>query len=70
METYRIVRMYLRDHPKRVIKRGLTLHEAQAHCRDPESSSDTCTSSAGKARTRRMGPWFDGYDLDRKRRRR
>jgi len=61
--TYQIVRGY-RDHPekRRVIKRGLSLEEAQAHCSDPETSSSTCTSAAGKRRTERFGPWFDGYD--------
>jgi hypothetical protein len=62
---YRIQRMYQRNHPARTIKRGLTLQEAQAHCRDPESSSATATSSAAKARTRKMGPWFDGYDKEK-----
>lgn len=59
---YKIIRSYF-NHPgmKRTIRTGLTLEEAQAHCRDPETSSRTCTSSAGRARTRRMGPWFDGY---------
>jgi len=47
--------------PSEIIKEGLTLEEAQAHCRDKETSSTTCTSKAGKARTRRWGPWFDGY---------
>jgi hypothetical protein len=46
---YRIVRF--RPHGKtRVIKRGLTLQQAQAHCRDPK------THGAG---------WFDGYDEER-----
>ena len=62
---YNIVRMYF-DAPsgirKRVIQTHLTLEEAQEHCKDPETSSSTCTSAAGKARTRRMGPWFDGYE--------
>ncbi len=59
---YKIVRSY-RDHPghKRTIKSGLTLEEAQAHCRDPETSSSTCTRSDRKAITKRMGPWFDGF---------
>ena len=52
METYRIVRSYAPSLNKRsrVIKRGLTLEEAQQHCRDPK--------------TRKAGEWFDGYDLD------
>jgi len=63
--SYRVVRFY-RDAPRgskrRVIKRGLTLEEAQAHCSDPETSSRTCTRSAGKRRTRTVGAWFDGYE--------
>ena len=58
MTTYKIVRNYFNGRP-RTIARGLTLEEAKAHCQDPETSSSTATSSAAKARTRRMGPWFD-----------
>jgi len=57
----KIVRMYRDSYEKRTIKTGLTLEEAQAHCRDPETSSSTCTSYAGRKRTERKGPWFDGY---------
>lgn len=61
-KRYSIVRHY-RDAAirRRTIVTGLTLAEAQAYCDDPETSSSTCTSSAGRARTRRVGPWFDGY---------
>ncbi len=59
---YKIVRMFCRDIPSRTIKKGLTLEEAQAHCRDPETSYKTCTESRRKAYTRKMGPWFDAYD--------
>lgn len=58
---YRIVRNYFNG-PSRVIRRGLTLEEAQAHCRDPETSSKTATSSRAKRRTAQRGPWFDGYE--------
>lgn len=59
---YSIVRHYFSRWPnRRTIARGLTLAEAQAHCTDPETSSSTATSSAARARTRRLGPWFDGY---------
>lgn len=61
MKTYRIVRFYFNG-KKRVIDRGLTLEEAQTYCRNPETSSRTCQSAAGKARTRRYGSWFDGYE--------
>ncbi len=61
--SYKIVRMFQdRYHPRRTIKTGLTLEEAQKHCQDPETSSRTCTKAAGKARTKRCGPWFDGYE--------
>lgn len=60
---YRIVRFY-RDAPitRRIIRRGLSLEQAQAHCNDPETSSSTATSPAARRRTRRMGPWFDGWE--------
>lgn len=59
-DRYKIVRMYF-HYGQRTIKRGLTLEQAQAHCNDPETSSSTCTSEAGKRRTRELGPWFDCY---------
>lgn len=62
-ERYKIVRHYFKG-GKRVIRRGLTLEQAQAHCQSPETSSTTCTTSAGRKRTRTRGPWFDGYDVD------
>ena len=58
---YKVVRMYFRGGRRTIIDR-CTLAEAQAHCSDPETSSSTCTTSAGRARTRKLGPWFDGYD--------
>lgn len=64
-DKYRIVRGFFRDHVrKRTIARGLTLEEAQAHCKDPETSSQTCTQAVNKRRTRLYGPWFDGYERD------
>lgn len=59
---YKIIRFYFNHYGGRTIRKNLTLEQAQAHCKDPESSSRTCTSGAGKARTRKFGPWFDGYD--------
>jgi hypothetical protein len=58
---FKIVRMY-QEYPSETIKRGLTLEEARKHCRDPETSSKTCTKPENIAITERMGPWFDGYD--------
>ena len=69
MSTYKIVRFFHGavgtdghlNSTKRTIDTGLTLEEVQAHCNDPESSHNTCTGSTGRARTRKHGPWFDGY---------
>ena len=63
MDTYKIKRLYM-NHPPEVISTGLTLEEAQEHCRDPETSYKTCTSKEGILRTEKMGPWFDGYDIE------
>ena len=64
--TYKIVRIYLEDdRPSRTIRRGLTLEQAQAHCRADEASSSTATSAAARRRTAARGAWFDGYDADR-----
>ena len=60
---YRIVRFYESANiRRRIIDTGLTLEQAKAHCSDPETSSSTCTKAAGKARTKRLGRWFDGYE--------
>lgn len=61
-KKYRIVRMFFNDHPRVIIKYGLTLNEAQRHCKDPETSSRTCTSEEGKALTAERGMWFDGFE--------
>ena len=65
---YKIVRMYRRPDPsspsghlqtkKHTITTGLTLEEAQAHCR----RDDTCTTGKGTAKKARGGwDWADGY---------
>jgi len=62
MTTYKIVRFYRDpDISNKIIQRGLTIEEAQAHCNDPETSSQTCKNKAGKARTKRCGDWFEGF---------
>jgi hypothetical protein len=63
MTTYRIVRMY--QDPSIVsewIDTGLTLEEAQAHCKDPETSSKTATNPRLVTLTHLFGDWFDGYE--------
>lgn len=60
---YKVIRFYFnRPGYRRVIIDRCTLEEAQRHCSDPESSSRTATRSAARARTKRNGPWFDGYE--------
>ena len=63
---YHIIRFYESANiRRRTIAIGLTLEQAKAHCSDPETSSSTCTTAAGKARTKRLGRWFDGYEQAR-----
>ncbi len=63
--TYSVRRFY-QQRATRVIKTGLTLEQAQAHCNDPETSSRTCTRPEGKEHTASYGPWFDGYETETK----
>ena len=63
VSTYKTVRMYFdKRYRKHTIATGLTLEEAQAHCRDPETSSKTCKLARNVCRTEKRGPWFDGYE--------
>ena len=65
MGRYNVVRFY-RDHPtlrRRVILRGVSMEVAQKHCHDIETSSSTCTKASAKRRTRRVGAWFDGFEV-------
>ena len=58
---YNIVRHYFRG-GHRIIAKGLTLEQAHQHCRNHETSSSTATSTLARARTKRLGQWFDGYE--------
>jgi hypothetical protein len=62
-ETYKIVRTYL-HYDARTLATGLTLDEAQAWCRDPETSSSTATKAVNVRRTERMGHWCDDYEKE------
>lgn len=60
-KTYKIIRFRM-NHDNKVIRRGLTLEQAQHHCRSTETSSSTCILPQARAYTETWGPWFDGYD--------
>lgn len=57
---YKIIRNFFRGEAA-VIRRNVTLEEAQAHCKDPQTSSRTATEPDLVAMTEALGPWFDGY---------
>ena len=63
--TYKIIRRFfnpsIREGRDSVKKRGLTKEQAQAYCRDPETSSSTCKEPGNVKRTEICGPWFDAY---------
>ena len=59
--SYKVMRFYFNDRTNRILKRGLTLEEAQEHCSSKETSSSTCSN----AKARRVGgKWFDGYEQE------
>jgi hypothetical protein len=63
VKRYYIKRFFVRENVESVvIKRGLTLKEAQEHVRDPETSSRTAQGKEGLARKEQFGDWFDGYE--------
>ena len=62
MKYFNVIRMYFDDDvSSKVIKKHITLEDAQIHCRDKETSSSTCEGSTGIERTAKYGAWFDGY---------
>lgn len=61
-QRYTIVRLFQRsDLSADVIRTGVTLKQAQAHCQDPQTSSSTATNPTATARTAKYGAWFDAY---------
>ncbi len=67
MTTYTIRRMHFDTSYSRDLESGLTLEEAQEHCRDSETSSKTaCDETLEKEAALSGGSrqWFDGYNED------
>lgn len=68
----RIKRFYEDNSPARIIKTGLTLEEAKAHCNDPETSSMTARAPRGcEGDEERIAEWheqkkhwFDGFEYE------
>lgn len=53
METYSIIRMYREtNRVSEIVETGLTLEQAQTHCRSEDTHGEG---------------WFDGYETDRHR---
>jgi hypothetical protein len=65
MATFRIVRFFYREHPKEVVRTGLTLEEAISYLANPETASHTAKSNDAKYRTQLRGAWFDGMEEER-----
>ena len=55
---YNIYRFYADGRGSKVLDKGLTLEQAQAHCTDDETSSSTATGGEGNVGC----AWFDGYE--------
>lgn len=51
-DRYDIVRMYYNDRPSEIVRRGLTLDEAQAHCRRDDTRGGSVEDGSA---------WFDEY---------
>jgi hypothetical protein len=61
MTKYMIVRFYMSGEPEKVIRKNVSLAEAQAHCNNPETTSTTATCARSAKITAAHGEWFDGY---------
>jgi hypothetical protein len=62
MTSYKVVRYFADESkPNETVLDGLTLDEAKEYLGNPETSSKTATGPVAKARTRKHGPWFEGF---------
>ena len=63
MESYMVIRKFYSG-DEQTIETGLTLEDAKAHCKDPETSSRTCTEPENVKLYDTKGPWFDVYEQE------
>ena len=63
-DLYRVDRLYNDSYDRDELLRGISKEAAMKHCQDPETSSVTCTTAEGKARTEAKGEWFDSWTID------
>jgi hypothetical protein len=60
--TYKIIRFYASPgRTPATIATSLTEDQARSHIQDPETSSETATSSKALHHTALYGKWFDAY---------
>ena len=58
--TYKIIRFF-EKHPRKVIKKGVSLKEAKDHCNSKRGSSATATDLEAVMLTKNLGSWFNGW---------
>jgi len=62
---FKIVRNFYEGYPDKTIKRGLTLEEARAWCKDPETNSRTAKNKEAHKILQKYGEWYDGFAEDK-----
>ena len=61
-QTYKIVRTFDRPRYRLVVRRGLTLKQAEDHLKLSISSSETDHSRSGRRLFEKRGHWIDAYE--------
>ncbi len=62
--TYKIVRFYQLDKPRKIMAKGWTLEQAKEYCNSIYSCSDTNLSLLEQYNTFNTGAWFDGFEKE------
>lgn len=68
MQQYKVIKFFQNDRKAQVIRRGLTLEQAQAICNDDETSSKTKRDLQSPVKQRNLDAkqahWFYGYERE------